>query len=139
MKQGESRFRVRYVESDQMGVVHHSNYIIWFEQGRTDYMREIGVDYADVERDGIFLAVAEMHIRYGAPARYGDEVRVLTRIERVQSRAVTFAYEVLRAGDDDRLASGYTRLIAMDTSGVARRLPESLLARFADVVHAPSS
>ncbi|HEU5209914.1 MAG TPA: thioesterase family protein [Longimicrobiales bacterium] len=139
MKQGESRFRVRYVESDQMGVVHHSNYIIWFEQGRTDYMREIGVDYADVERDGIFLAVAEMHIRYGAPARYGDEVRVLTRIERVQSRAVTFAYEVLRAGDDDRLASGYTRLIAMDTSGVARRLPESLLARFADVVHAPAS
>ncbi len=139
MNQGESRFRVRYAETDQMGVVHHSNYIIWFEQGRTDYMREIGVNYADVERDGVFLAVAEMHIRYGAPARYDDEIRVLTRIDRVQSRAVTFAYEVLRCGTDDRLASGYTRLIAMGPDGAARSLPKSLLARFADVVHAPAS
>ncbi len=139
MKQGESRFRVRYAESDQMGVVHHANYVIWFEQGRTDYMREIGVNYADVERDGVFLAVAEMQIRYGAPARYDDEIRVLTRVERVQSRAVTFAYEVLRAGDDARLASGYTRLVAMDAGGTARTLPKPLLARFADVLHAPAS
>lgn len=139
MRQGESRFRVRYVESDQMGVVHHSNYIIWFEQGRTDYMREIGVDYADVEREGIFLPVAELHIRYGAPARYGDEVRVLTRVERVQSRAVTFAYEVFRGDSDELLASGYTRLVAMDASGVARRLPDSIIARFADVAHVRAS
>jgi acyl-CoA thioester hydrolase len=139
MRQGESRFRVRYAETDQMGVVHHSNYIIWFEQGRTDYMRDIGVNYADVERDGIFLAVGELQIRYGAPARYDDEIRVLTRINRVQSRAVTFAYEVLRGDSNERLASGYTRLIATDANGTARTLPKSLLERFADVLHAPAS
>ncbi len=139
MKHGESRFRVRYAETDQMGVVHHANYIIWFEQGRTDYMREIGVNYADVERSGLFLAVGEVQIRYGAPARYDDEIRVLTRIDRVQSRAVTFAYEVLRAGSDERLASGYTRLIAMDTNGTARTLPRDLLERFAEVMHATAS
>jgi len=139
MKHGESRFRVRYAETDQMGVVHHANYIIWFEQGRTDYMRKIGVNYADVERSGLFLAVGEVQIRYGAPARYDDEVRVLTRIDRVQSRAVTFAYEVLRADSDERLASGYTRLIAMDANGTARTLPRDLLQRFAEVMHATAS
>lgn len=139
MKHGESRFRVRYAETDQMGVVHHAAYIIWFEQGRTDYMREIGVNYADVERSGLFLAVGEVQIRYGAPARYDEEIRVLTRIDRVQSRAVTFAYEVLRADSDERLASGYTRLIAMDANGTARTIPRDLLARFAEVMHAAAS
>ncbi len=136
---GISTFRVRYVESDQMGIVHHSNYVIWFEQGRTDYMRDIGVSYAQLERDGVFLAVAELQVRYGAAARYDDEVRVLTRVERVQSRAVTFAYEVQRAETGERLASGSTRLIATDAGGVARTLPRELLACFTDAVHAPAS
>lgn len=136
---GISTFRVRYVESDQMGIVHHSNYVIWFEQGRTDYMRDIGVSYAQLERDGVFLAVAELQVRYGAPARYDDEIRVLTRVERVQSRAVTFAYEVQRSETGERLATGSTRLIATDAAGVTRTLPKDLLERFTDVLHAPAS
>lgn len=136
---GESTFRVRYAETDQMGVVHHSNYVIWCELGRTDYMRELGVDYGALERDGLFLAVAELQLRYGAPARYDDEIRVLTCVERVQSRAVTFAYEVRRAATDERLATGTTRLIAMDADGRTRTLPNTILDCFRDAANASSS
>ncbi|MGH7443342.1 MAG: acyl-CoA thioesterase [Longimicrobiales bacterium] len=136
---GESTFRVRYAETDQMGVVHHSNYVIWCELGRTDYMRQLGVDYAALERDGLFLAVAELQLRYGAPARYDDEIRVLTHVERVQSRAVTFAYEVRRAATDERLATGTTRLIATDAHGCTRTLPRAILDCFRDVTDAPAS
>ncbi len=139
MTRGETRFRVRYAETDQMGVVHHSNYVVWFELGRTDYMRDLGVSYARLEREGLFLAVAQIDIRYGAPARYDDELRVITRIERVRSRAVTFAYEVRRVDDDERLATGSTLLVAMDEHGVSRTLPATLLDRFRDVLHAPAS
>ncbi|MGH7443805.1 MAG: acyl-CoA thioesterase [Longimicrobiales bacterium] len=136
---GESTFRVRYAETDQMGVVHHSNYVIWCELGRTDYMRQLGVDYAALERDGLFLAVAELRLRYVAPARYDDEIRVLTHVERVQSRAVTFAYEVRRAATDERLVTGTTLLIATDAHGGTRTLPHALLDRFRDAADAPAS
>jgi acyl-CoA thioester hydrolase len=139
MKTGTSTFRVRYAETDQMGVVHHAAYVVWFELGRTDYMRELGVSYADLERSGLFLAVAELQIRYGAPARYDDEIRVHTRVERIQSRAVTFGYEVQRAGTGERLATGSTRLIATDAQGATRTLPTDLIACFRDVSDAASS
>ena len=138
-RMGVSTFRVRYAETDQMGVVHHSNYVVWCELGRTDYMREVGVSYAELERDGLLLAVAELQLRYGAPARYDDEIRVFTRIARVQSRAITFTYDIRRAATDERLASASTRLIATDRSGATRTLPRELLERFRKLADAPAS
>lgn len=136
---GTTTFRVRYAETDQMGVVHHANYVIWCEQGRTDYMRELGVDYADLERDGLFLPVADLRIRYGASARYGEEIRVITRIESVRSRAITFAYEIQRAPTGERLATATTMLVATDARGATCTLPSPLVARFRDVIHANPS
>jgi acyl-CoA thioester hydrolase len=125
-------FRVRYAETDQMGIVYHPNYLVWCEIGRTELMAALGVRYADVERNGIFLAVAEAAIRYVASARYDDLVRVETWIDRVQSRAITFGYEVRRAdpAPDTRLALASTKLIATNTAGVPRALPDDVLGAF---------
>ncbi|HWV58710.1 MAG TPA: thioesterase family protein [Longimicrobiales bacterium] len=127
-----STVRVRYSETDQMGFVYHAHYLVWCEIGRTDFMRELGVVYAEVERQGLRLVVGEAHVRFRAPARYDDLVRIDTRIERVQSRAVTFAYELFRIGDDGdvAVASAWTTLVAIDERGTTRVLPPDLLAAF---------
>lgn len=131
-----SSFRVRYAETDQMGLVYHANYLVWCEIARTELIRELGTPYADLEEAGVFLVVADAHVRYIAPARYDDWVRVTATIERVQSRAVTFGYEIAR--DDDgrlvRLATATTKLIALDEHGSPRTLPTSLLRTFGDVL-----
>lgn len=124
-----SEVRVRYSETDQMGVAYHAHYLVWCEFGRTEYMRSVGLPYAALEREGWFLAVADAQIRYMAPARYDDRVRIRTRIERLQSRAVTFAYELGIEGPDGpvRIASATTKLVARNRHGAARTLPESFL------------
>ena len=130
--QGVVRLRVRYAETDQMGVVYHANYLVWCEIGRTELMRELGFAYADIERSGIRLAVADLAIRYAQAARYDDPIRITTRVEAAQSRTITFAYEVARedAGDTTLLATATTRLIAIDENGAVRRLPSELVERF---------
>ena len=131
-----SEIRVRYAETDQMGVVYHTHYLVWCEVGRTDYIREMAMPYAQLEREGCVLAVADVHIRYVAAAQYDDVVRVRTWIERVQSRAVTFGYELTRehGGASERIASASVKLIALDRSGVPRTLPATLLKRFREEV-----
>lgn len=126
-----SEIRVRYSETDQMGVVYHTHYLVWCEVGRTDLIRAAGESYAALEAEGIRLAVAEAKVRYVAAARYDDRVRVRTWVERVQSRAVTFGYELTRLSADSwvRIATAETRLIALDPAGVPRVLPEPLLQR----------
>lgn len=121
--------RVRYAETDQMGVAYHTNYLVWCEIGRTEYMRELGLPYADLESIGVYLAVAEAQIRYRGPARYDDHVRITTRLDRVQSRAVTFVYELSRKGEngDVPIASATTKLVARDRRGAARQLPDAFL------------
>lgn len=122
-------FRVRYSETDQMGVVYHANYLVWCEMGRTDYMRQLGMTYAEMERNGTFLAVADASVRFHAAARYDDEVRVDTWIEEVRSRAVTFGYRVVRlerGGPDVKLASAATTLVARDAEGRACKLPDDV-------------
>jgi acyl-CoA thioester hydrolase len=130
--EGTVRFRVRYAETDQMGVVYHANYLVWCEIGRTELMRGFGFAYADVEAAGIRLAVAEAGVRYGQAARYDDAILVRTRIAAAQSRTITFAYRIFR--DDDAtpvlLATATTKLIAIDAAGVPRRLPPELLESF---------
>lgn len=124
--------RVRYAETDQMGVVYHSNYLVWCEIGRTDYLRHLGTSYAVLEREGLKLAVADANIRYHAPARYDDIVQIETWIERAQSRALTFNYEIYRMDPEPRarLVTASTTLVALDSSGSPRKLPTHLLELF---------
>jgi len=127
-----STVRVRYGETDQMGIAHHANYLLWCEVGRSDFMRELGKSYADLEKKGLFLAVAEVKVRYHASAYYDEAVDVDTWIERLQSRSITFGYRVLRTDDDGetRLATASTRLIAVDRNGRPRTLPPELRTLF---------
>ena len=130
-----SQFRVRYSESDQMGVVYHTHYLVWCEIGRTDFIRTFGVSYAELERQGLLLAVTEAQVRYLASARYDDLIVVETRLIRAQSRLLTFGYDIFCAepGPKHQLASALTKLIAIDRSNALRTIPAELIARFKDV------
>src|SRR5690606_10652461 len=98
--ESRSEIRVRYAESDQMGVAYHANYLVWCEVGRTDLIRQLGMTYAEMERRGVLLAVADAQLRYHASARYDDLVRIVTRLTGVRSRMVTFAYDLRRVAPD---------------------------------------
>jgi acyl-CoA thioester hydrolase len=131
--EGVTHLRVRYGETDQMGFVYHPNYLVWCEIGRTELLRELGYAYAEMERKGIRLAVAEASLRYARSATYDDPIRVVTRIHEVRSRTMTFHYDVFREDDSSELlASAVTTLIALDENGSPRRLPAELLERFRD-------
>lgn len=106
---GETRIRVRYAETDQMGVVYHSNYLIWFEVGRVELIRQLGLDYKSMEREeGAGIAVVEATVRYKAPARYDDELIVRTRIAGVRGSVLRFTYSIHRAEDNLLLTEGAT-------------------------------
>ncbi|HET7273896.1 MAG TPA: thioesterase family protein [Longimicrobiaceae bacterium] len=127
-----SEFRVRYAETDKMGVVYHANYLIWCEIARTDLIRKLGSSYAELEDRGTVLAVSEAALRYHASARYDDLVRAECWVEEVRSRLVRFGYEISRAGSAGpplRLVTAHTTLIALDASGRPRVMPPELLAR----------
>lgn len=122
----ESRFRVRYAETDQMGMVYYANYLIWMEVGRTDFCRECGFNYRDLERgEQAFLTVAEANCRYMAPARYDDEILVETQLDRVRTRVVEFAYRI-KCGEK-LLAEGRTVHVVIGTDGRPRSLPDRYL------------
>ncbi len=108
-----------------MGVVYHSNYLIWCEVGRTDLIRALGSSYADVEREGVALAVAEVHMRYLRPARYDNIVRVTTWVAQVRSRVVRFEYEI-NADNGSLLATAYTTLVAVTRQATSGALPAPL-------------
>jgi len=116
-------FRVRYAETDQMGVVYHSEYLVWCEVGRTEFIRALGLPYAEMERRGARLAVADASLRYHAPARYDDLVRVETTLTQVRSRAITFDYLIRHVQSDTRLVSARTMLVSLDGEGRPAPLP----------------
>jgi acyl-CoA thioester hydrolase len=127
----ETRLRVRYAETDQMGVVYHSNHLIWFEVGRVELLRQMGFSYRDMEReDGRFIAVAEVACRYRAPVYYDEEVLVRTRLKGVRESVVVFSYELLRADDGTLLAEGETTHIVTDSNMKIVALPEKYLQVF---------
>jgi acyl-CoA thioester hydrolase len=127
----ETRFRVRYAETDQMGVVYYANYLVWMEVGRVELCKSLGFSYRDMEReDGVLLAVAEACCRYLSPARFDDEVIVKTWIEEANTRMATFAYEMRLAGGDRMLATGQTRHIFVDREMRRARLPQKYHAMF---------
>jgi acyl-CoA thioester hydrolase len=127
----ETRLRVRYAETDQMNVVYHSNYVIWFEVGRVEFMRQLGITYRDLEqRDQLHLPVVEVRCRYKAPARYDDEITIRTHIARLRSSLIQFQYQVLRAEDGLLLAEGESTHVAVDASMVKTPFPEKYMHIF---------
>jgi len=127
----ETRVRVRYAETDQMGVVYHSNHLIWFEVGRVEFMRQMGFSYRDMERDdGRFIAVAEVTCRYRAPAYYDEEIVVRTRLKTVRDSVIVFTYELSRAENGTLLAEGETTHIVTDSKMKVATLPEKYLKVF---------
>lgn len=131
----EVRLRVRYAETDQMGVVYHSNYFVWFEVGRVELMRRLGLSYREMERDdGCFIAVVDARCRYKAPARYDDEVIVRTHLKNVRGSLVHFTYELLRAQDSALLAEGETTHIVTDAQMKKKEIPERYMQAFRTAV-----
>jgi acyl-CoA thioester hydrolase len=125
----EARVRVRYAETDQMGVAYYANYLVWFEVGRTDWLRQAGATYRDMEQDdGVALPVIEAHCEYRRPSRYDDELTIATRATMITPVRVRFDYDVLRAGDDGPLAVGYTVHASVDAGGRPKRLPARVRA-----------
>jgi len=123
MNKDEVRTRVRYGETDQMGVVYHSNYLRYFELGRTEYMRARGYAYSDLEKRGFFLAIVGTTVRFRAGARYDDEIVIRTKIEDSSPVRVTFHYEVRKVEGDVLLAEGTTALACIDKNKKITRLP----------------
>jgi acyl-CoA thioester hydrolase len=121
-----SELRVRYAETDQMGVVYHANYLVWCELGRTDFIRALGKSYAELERDGVLLAVSDASMRFHASARYDDPIRVFTRLTSAGSRGIAFAYRIVRADTDVLLVSATTSLVSIDKVGRLTAMPRDL-------------
>jgi acyl-CoA thioester hydrolase len=127
----ETRLRVRYAETDQMGVVYHANHLIWFEVGRVELMRQMGFSYRDMEReDGRFIAVAEATCRYRAPAYYDEEVVVRTRLKTVRESVIIFSYELTKADGGTLLAEGETTHIVTDSKMKVAALPDKYFVAF---------
>src|SRR5206468_2154546 len=124
------RLRVRYPETDHMGVVHHTHYLTWFEVGRTELMRERGRAYAELEKEGLFMPVAEAECRYLAPARYDEEIEIETRVASASRIRVEFAYRAVRVADAKLLATGRTVHVATDPSGSPRRMSQEYVDGF---------
>jgi len=121
-----STIRVRYAETDQMGVAHHAEYFAWFEVARTDLLRQSGTTYREMEADGLRLPVIEATARYLRPVLYDDLLEVRTEVTAVGGARVGFSYEVRREGTEGPLATGTTQHATVDAKGRPRRLPEAL-------------
>lgn len=121
----ETTFHVRYAETDAQRIIHHSSYINYFEEGRSNYIRQRGHSYAALEREGHFLSVIELNIRYLRPAVYDDRVTVRAWVSEVRSRGLTFSYQIVREATGEELVTGSTKHLCVDGSGKVLRLPET--------------
>src|SRR5271168_1162573 len=127
----ETRIRVRYAETDQMGVVYHANHFIWFEVGRVELLRQFGFSYRDMEReDDCFIAVVDARCRYKAPVHYDDEVVVRTCLKHVRKKVICFGYELRKVDSGELLAEGETTHVVADARMKLRSLPEKYLSAF---------
>ncbi|MGB8887921.1 MAG: thioesterase family protein [Candidatus Korobacteraceae bacterium] len=127
----ETRLRVRYAETDQMGVVYHSNYIVWFEVGRVEMMRQLGFTYSEMEKqDGTHIAVVDVRCRFKTPARYDELITLRTRLLNVRESLLHFGYDVVREADGAILAEGETIHLVVDSAFKRIRLPQKYLPAF---------
>ncbi len=121
-----TELKVRYAETDKMGIVYYANYLVWFEVGRTEYLLAEGLDYRNVEKEGFYMAVVESFCAYKAPARYGDSIIVQTWPSDVKNSSLKFNYKVLRKDDDILLVEGYTTHVMIDKNVKPRKIPENI-------------
>ena len=122
----ETEIRVRYAETDKMGIVHHSNYLIWFEAGRSDLCRARGFSYKEMEeRDDALMVVAESYVRYKSPSFYEDLLNVRTRVAEIRSRSIRFVYEIIRLADGVLVAEGETLHLVTDGNKRVKQIPDS--------------
>jgi acyl-CoA thioester hydrolase len=132
----ETRIRVRYAETDQMGVVYHANHFVWFEIGRVEFFRQLGFSYKDMEReDECYIAVVDAQCRYKAPVHYDDEVVVRTSLTHVRDKVIRFGYELRSAQNGGLLAEGETTHIVANSKMQSRALPEKYMKAFRAAVH----
>src|SRR5690606_28530063 len=129
---------VRYAETDRMGVVYHANYLVWCEIGRTDFIRSTVASYAELEEQGVVLAVTEASLRFLRGARYDDRVEIRTRLLDVRSRTLRFGYEIVHADRGERLATAETSLIRLDASSRTAALPQEIRDALAPLVTSAS-
>jgi acyl-CoA thioester hydrolase len=128
---GEVKLRVRYAETDQMGVVYHANHLVWFEVGRVEFFRGLGFSYQEMEHnDNCYIVVVEARCRYKAPARYDDEVLVRTSLKNVRESVVHFSYELVRANDGTLLAEGETTHVVTNGEMKRRTIPDKYMQLF---------
>ena len=125
-RQTASSVRVRYAETDKMGVVYYANYFVWFEIGRTDWLRQTGWTYREIEADGIQLPVIEAHCEYRLGARYDDDVEIRTRAQKLSPVRIQFTYEAIRRGDGALLVTGHTVHATIDRDGRPTRMPDRM-------------
>ena len=134
----EARVRVRYAETDQMGVVYHANYLVWFEVGRVEFIRQMGLDYRSMEQEeGALIAVIEARARYKAPARYDEELVIRTHLSGVRGPVVRFTYTVVRAGEETVLCEGETVHMVVGRDMRRRAMPARYAEHFAAMLHRP--
>ena len=120
--------RVRYAETDKMGVAYYANYFVWFEVGRSEYCRKKGFTYAELETLGYILVVTEARCRYRSPARYDDAIIIRTRLKGINKRMMTFGYQLLRKESEEIIAEGETQHLPIDSKGKPKSLPEKFTA-----------
>jgi acyl-CoA thioester hydrolase len=131
----DTTLRVRYAETDQMGVVYHSNYLIWFEVGRVEFMRALGFEYKQMElQDDTYIVVADVHCRYHHPARYDELLTLRTRILEAKTRTLKFGYQIYRQPDNKFLAEGHTIHVACNRAGHVKQFPEKYKQTFVSIV-----
>jgi acyl-CoA thioester hydrolase len=127
----ETTVRVRYAETDQMGVVYHANYFVWFEVGRVEFLRQVGFSYKEMEQqDNCCIAVVDARCRYKAPARYDDEIIVRTHLKNVRESLVHFGYQLVRVNDGMLLAEGETTHVVIDSEMKKTAIPEKYMKVF---------
>ncbi|NLL20949.1 MAG: acyl-CoA thioesterase [Firmicutes bacterium] len=117
MRQNETIIRVRYIATDQMGVVHHANYFAWFEIGREEYFRELGMSYKYLEQNGIFMPIVEAYCKFKSPARYDDQLRIITRLNLLQEVKLGFQYDIIEVEKNTPIAYGHTIQGLVDKNG----------------------
>jgi acyl-CoA thioester hydrolase len=126
----ETEIRVRYAETDKMGIVHHSNYLIWFEAARSEFCRSRGFSYKEMEeQDNALMVVAESYVRYKSPAFYEDVLTVRTQVAEVRSRSIRFIYEIVRESDETLLAEGETLHLVTDENKKVKLIPDAYRER----------
>jgi acyl-CoA thioester hydrolase len=125
----ESEIRVRYAETDQMGVAYYANYLVWFEVGRSEFCRKKGFSYAELEALGYKLVVTDVHCRYRNGARYDEAILVRTKLKAANKRMITFGYQILKKDNEDLVAEGETRHLCVDSNSKPKSLPGPFLTR----------